>query len=296
MSETKAPRRLVPALAALSAFLLAGLWFGLRRLAAADAVPPGLKIGAIAAAAGSCLVLALAWLWPVLRQQRRNKRLGSGGILILVYILPVLALIVPLRLAALFLPSADVWENPQNWLRLGPPWLLLIQGGLLAAALLPRGLQMILSIRKQIQWIPALVTGTGVWLLCAFTLSLLARGSGLVVQPEPLPTPGLLAVVLVSALLILPLGEELFFRKILPESIRAISPRLPFLERRVPLWAVSAAIFATLQARPLIWLPAFFLSLGLSALAEHTGRLRECVLAHAVFNLLALGLNWAAIL
>jgi membrane protease YdiL (CAAX protease family) len=296
MSETKAPRWLVPLLAALSAVLLAGIWFGLRRLAAANDVPPGIKIGAIAAAAACCLVLALAWLWPILRQQRRNKRLGSSGILILVYVLPVLALIVPLRLAALFLPSADVWENTQNWLRLGPPWLLLIQGGLLAAALLPRGLRMVLSMGKRIQWIPALLTGTGMWLLCAFTLSLLAISSGLTVQPEPLPSPVLLAVALVSALLILPLGEELFFRKILPESLRALSSRPAFLERRLLLWAASAAIFATLQARPLLWLPAFFLGLGLSALAEHTGRLRECVLAHAVFNLLALGLNWAAIL
>jgi membrane protease YdiL (CAAX protease family) len=297
MSEIKAPRWLVPVLAALSAVLLAALWFGLRRLAAANDISPAVKISVIAVAAGCCLVLALAWLWPLLHQRRNTKRLGSSGILILVYILPVLALAIPLRLAAFFLPSADVRESTQNWLRLGPPWLLLIQGGLLTAALLPSGLRKLApSGGKPLQWIPALLAGIGLWLLSSFTLNLIAHNAGFVAQPEPLPALGLFAAAVVSALVILPLGEEFFFRKVLPESILAIIPQPVLREYPILLWAISAAIFATLQARPLLWIPAFFLSLGLSALAQHTGRLRECILAHAVFNLLALVLNWATIL
>jgi membrane protease YdiL (CAAX protease family) len=92
------------------------------------------------------------------------------------------------------------------------------------------------------------------------------------------------------------LSEELFFRKMLPETMLSIAPKLNSAQNQILLWVISATIFASVQIRPLLWLPAFFLGIGLSALAEHTGRLRECILAHALFNLLALALNWAVIL
>ena len=294
MPESKPRRWLVPLLAGLTAGLLGGLWLGLSRLAAAEGIPAGVKIGAILLASALCLVLALSWFWPILNQRRRGKRTGAGGIMVLVYLLPFLALAVPLRLAGLFLPSATVGEVRFAWLQPGPPWLLLIQGGLLAAALVPSGLAEIKNaLSRPIGWPGVLLVGSALWLNGAFTFGLLSRAAGIEFQPALPAEPGLRVAAAASALLILPMGEELFFRRILPARLHAL---LPGATGPLPVWLLSAALFATLQARPLLWIPAFLFSLGLSALAEHTGRLRECVLAHSLYNLLALCLNWTTIL
>lgn len=294
MAEPKPRRWLVPLLAGLTAGLLGGLWLGLGRLAAAEAIPAGVKIGAILLASALCLVLALGWFWPILNQRRRGKRIGAGGIMVLVYLLPFLALAVPLRLAGLFLPSATIWENRFAWLQPGPPWLLLIQGALLAAALVPSGLPEVkAALGQAVRWPSVLLAGSGLWLSAAFAIGLLSRASGLEFQPAAPEDPGLRIAAAASALLILPMGEELFFRRLLPARLHAF---LPGATGPLPAWLLTAALFATLQARPLLWIPAFLFSLGLSALAEHTGRLRECVLAHALYNLLALCMNWTMIL
>jgi membrane protease YdiL (CAAX protease family) len=296
MSGKNRPRWLIPLLAAVSIAFLIGLGWSIHRLVEAPDIPTGLKISGIAASAGGCLLLALAWLWPVLRRQRKRQPLNVIELLLLVYLFPILALIVPLRLVGALLPSAEVTTNASSWLRPGPPWLLLIQGGLLAAALLPRRKQALEDASEgPTHWILAILAGTGTWLLSAFIFSFLARGAGPAGLPEPLPAASLFVLAVFSALVILPLGEEFFFRRLLPETILRVWPRLNAAKYSLFLWIVTSAMFATLQARPLLWLPAFCLSLGLSALAEHTGRLRECILAHAVFNLLALALNWATI-
>ena len=106
------------------------------------------------------------------------------------------------------------------------------------------------------------------------------QGPALEALPEPaaLGGVGLVALVLV-ALLLGPLGEELLFRGALLDGLRrAHGPRLA-------LWG-SAGCFALLHAGAAHALAAFAAGLAMAWLRLRGGRLWPCVLAHAVHNAL----------
>ena len=91
-------------------------------------------------------------------------------------------------------------------------------------------------------------------------------------------SPALLGFMVVLALAIAPLSEELVFRAGL----------FRFLRTRAPRWvafAASAGLFALLHANWISFLPLFVLGVIFAAAYERTGRIAVPVLAHALFNL-----------
>ena len=88
------------------------------------------------------------------------------------------------------------------------------------------------------------------------------------------------AVVLVSAVVIAPLTEEFFFRRVLQGWLEK-----HFADEAGVAVALSAIAFASAHAgQGLAFLPLFPLALVLGLIAERTGTIVPCILLHAMFN------------
>ena len=91
-------------------------------------------------------------------------------------------------------------------------------------------------------------------------------------------SPALLGFMVVLALVIAPISEELVFR----------AGFFRFLRTRVPRWvafAASAGLFALFHFNWISFLPLFVLGLAFAVAYERTGRIAVPILAHALFNL-----------
>ncbi len=91
-------------------------------------------------------------------------------------------------------------------------------------------------------------------------------------------SPALLGFMVVLALVVAPVSEELVFR----------AGFFRFLRTRIPRWAAygaSAGLFALLHANWVSFLPLFVLGILFAAAYERTGNIRVPMLAHALFNL-----------
>ena len=91
-------------------------------------------------------------------------------------------------------------------------------------------------------------------------------------------SPALLGFMVVLALAVAPVSEELVFR----------AGFFRFLRTRIPRWAAygaSAGLFALLHANWVSFLPLFVLGILFAAAYERTGNIRVPMLAHALFNL-----------
>ncbi len=217
-------------------------------------------------------------------------------ILVLVYVLIPIVLVFPIWLVALGL-GVDSFFTPvfdiKQLFSLPAPWLWLIQGGILFLLLLPvfpllrekeNPLEKPFTSARGavlLGWMTALMTLYGVHL----KIRLLGFES-----PSPSIPAGIQAWVAgILAVIILPISEELFFRKYLYQSLQVrFSPSQA-------LW-LTAGIFALVQGRPLLFLPALLFSALLQWLTNATGDLRGAMLAHAFANLLAMVINWTLIL
>jgi membrane protease YdiL (CAAX protease family) len=99
--------------------------------------------------------------------------------------------------------------------------------------------------------------------------------------------PVALAIVVVSAVVVAPLAEELFFRRVLQG----------WLEKRLPdsdggrAIGLAAAAFALAHAgHGLAFLPLFPLAVVLGHLVHRTGSILAAMLLHALFNAVSVGL------
>ena len=98
--------------------------------------------------------------------------------------------------------------------------------------------------------------------------------------------PVALAVVIGSAVVAAPVAEEFFFRRVLQG----------WLERRLPDggWTavvLSAAAFALAhQGQGLAYVPLFPFGIVLGLIARQTGSIVACILVHAVFNAISVGI------
>jgi hypothetical protein len=91
-------------------------------------------------------------------------------------------------------------------------------------------------------------------------------------------SPALLGFMVVLALAIAPVSEELVFRAGL----------FRFLRTRAPRWVAfgaSAGLFALLHANWISFLPLFVLGITFAVAYERTGSIAVPILAHALFNL-----------
>lgn len=88
------------------------------------------------------------------------------------------------------------------------------------------------------------------------------------------------ALVVISAVVVAPLTEEFFFRRILQGWLEK-----HFADESGVAVALSAIAFASAHAgQGLAFLPLFPLALVLGLIAERTGSIVPCVLLHAMFN------------
>jgi len=100
------------------------------------------------------------------------------------------------------------------------------------------------------------------------------------------PAPPLLAILIVMAVVIAPLVEEILFRGLFQTMIRS------YLERPWPAIVVTSALFAAIHADWSHWPSLFMLSLGLGYSYEKSGSLLRPIFMHALFN----GISIAAVL
>lgn len=102
--------------------------------------------------------------------------------------------------------------------------------------------------------------------------------------------PVAVALVIAAAVVAAPIGEEFFFRRVLQG----------WLERRLPeadgaaAIGLQAAAFAAAHPHGLAAVPLFLFGIVLGVIARATGTLAPCVLLHALFNAVSVGLLLAA--
>jgi membrane protease YdiL (CAAX protease family) len=306
MDAKKTRQRLPLGIFIASFSLFAGLWLAIRFVTSSSSFSASWKIGLLVMAAVLCLLASIAGILSIFLTLRRPVPRPPTPLIVALfaYIFPAFALVFPFWLATRFF-SNTAGSMPSlliSWLQPAPPWLFVGQTGLLAVAvvvwfLLPGKVwRNILPLERPI-WMLGILAGVGLWLLATFASTLI---SGLafrlfsVLSPAAAPTldtiplPAFSLAVFV-ALVIAPPAEEYLFRHLL---IQSWQPRLGTLAAA----AASSALFATLLGRPLLWVPAFLLGMGLHTLTETTGHLRAAIFAHVIFNILALCVNWSAIL
>ena len=99
--------------------------------------------------------------------------------------------------------------------------------------------------------------------------------------------PLAVGLVIATAVVAAPLVEELFFRRILQGWLEK---RLPEGDGALAI-AISAAAFALAhQGQGLAFVPLFPLGLVLGFIARRTGSIVPCILLHALFNAVSVGL------
>ncbi len=95
---------------------------------------------------------------------------------------------------------------------------------------------------------------------------------------------GSVPLLLLVAVVVAPLGEEIFFRGFVFGGLRS---RLGFA------WAsgLSAALFAGIHLMPWSLVPLFAVGLGTAVVYERHRSLAACMMAHAAYNLVSLALE-----
>jgi len=100
-------------------------------------------------------------------------------------------------------------------------------------------------------------------------------------------TPGAVAIVVIAAVVAAPFAEELFFRRIL---LGWLEKALPSGNGRPPILVSAVAFALAHQGQGLAYLPLLPLGLVLGFIASRTGTILPCILLHAFFNAVSIGL------
>ena len=93
--------------------------------------------------------------------------------------------------------------------------------------------------------------------------------------------PAAIALVVLSAVVVAPVAEELFFRRVIQGWLEA---RLPEKDGAHAIGLAAAAFSRAHQGQGLAFLPLFPLALVLGYLARRTGSIVPSILLHALFN------------
>ena len=287
------------------AALIALVWLPLRLAFSSVHFSVEAKLALLAGLALLFLLVGLAGLQIVIHRRRGQTERPLQGIPVLLvlglaYLVPVLAFVVPVVLDGLSNLSDPVLQQAA-----GQPWVFLWQALILAVF---TAFQFWQQSRTQpaesghlLKMAPLSfdtllsgpLAGLGLWLVAYFCYNLLTPrpphlpGASLPAGLPALPF-ALHAAVIFIALAIAPWAEESFFRGRIQ----------PLWQSKMGVWGLllAAAFYATLQFRPLLWLPAFILALGLGLVTRLSGRLAPAILAHMVFNLLMLLVGWQMVL
>ncbi len=246
------------------------------------------------------LLLGMGGLFWGLRVLGRRERIPTRATLVLMaftYALPILLLLSVLALLRVPTKSSFIHQVSGQLiaqilpgrLQPGQPWLFLWQAVFLAGL----GLALPRPAARPIQWracLHGLLLGLGIGLGGLYFYSSLLSLPG----PQgslslPLENEIWLLQAL-AAVFILPWASERLFRGVLWDVLRTR------MSERSALW-LGAALYATLQFRPLVWLPAFLLGAALTRLTlQHSEdgptSLLPATLAHMAANLVLLAGGW----
>ena len=99
--------------------------------------------------------------------------------------------------------------------------------------------------------------------------------------------PWSVIVVVLAAVVAAPVAEEFFFRSIL---LGWLDKRFPSRGGTVAITASAAAFALAHQGQGLAYLPLFTLGIVLGFMAHRTGSIVPCILLHALFNAVSVGL------
>ena len=290
-------------LAALALIVL--VWLPLRLAFSAANFSIEAKMALLAGLALLFLLAGLAGINIVLRRRsaqavRPLQAIPILLVLALAYLVPLLAFVIPEILNGRTNSSDPVLQQAA-----GQPWVFLWQALILAVFMAfqfwqqsrtqPTGAGQQLKIAPITldTFLAGPLVGLGLWLVAYFCYNLLTPPAPHIPDPTIPTTLAALPFALHTALIFIalavaPWAEETFFRGRL----------LPLWQTKMGGWGLilAAAAYATLQFRPLLWLPAFILALGLSLMVKASGRLAPAVMAHIVFNLLMLLVGWQMVL
>jgi hypothetical protein len=275
---------------AAAATLLAFVFIGLRVLVSSQFLPVPWKIAGLAVGALLALAVGLSSLL-LLRRRQAAYQIPTLLLYLLMYGLPFFAFILPAWLLLLGTSPSEsrLWSlvSPSG-LASGQPWFFLwlvcAAGGFALFQRLSTSPRRLLSLRltRTIVWelLTGALCGLGLGLAGGFLLSL-----ELAALPQPLAAvsrPPAAVLILAAALIAAPWAEGTFFWEPLT--------RAPLPSGNTP-WR-NITLFALLQFRPALFLPAFLLGTGAALLARRTGHLWASFAAHAVFNLVMFLLGW----
>jgi len=103
--------------------------------------------------------------------------------------------------------------------------------------------------------------------------------------------PVTVGLVVLAAVVVAPVAEEFFFRRVLQGWLEE---RLPGADAAAAIGLSAAAFAAAHVGHGLAPVPLFLLGVALGVIARATGSLTPCVLVHALFNAVGVGLLLAA--
>ena len=129
-------------------------------------------------------------------------------------------------------------------------------------------------------------------------LGKLIWGPGFEIQPHQelelistYPQLSVRVLILVTAVVIVPVFEEMLFRGMFQTAIRSVLEDTPFCERlpnkNLRVWLsilISSGLFAMAHSDPMHWPPLFVLSLVMGYAYEKSGSLFRPILIHLLFN------------
>jgi membrane protease YdiL (CAAX protease family) len=167
---------------------------------------------------------------------------------------------------------------------LGMPWLYFWQNIILLIILLRERDHAAPTKFDRRVLIFSLFLGAGVGICSAFVIGLLDSIS-LVSYHAPQLSPVSYILIMFVSIFVAPLAAEMVFRKRLLDLWQ---PSWGFTKAML----ASSIVYAFLQLRPLVILPAFILGCCLSWLYWYTKKLVYPIIAHLVFNILMLVLGW----
>jgi exosortase E/protease (VPEID-CTERM system) len=183
------------------------------------------------------------------------------------------------------------------------PFLAVIAAGILARSLssgfelwyglrLIAGLALLFVYRErltQLVWnfgwhaIAAGILAFAIWFVAAHWLLAPAAAPEALLSLTPMQRTGWLAARIVTAVLLVPVVEELAFRGFLARRLLATDfEAVPFTSVGWPAIAVSSIAFGALHGA--MWLPGVLVGTLYGLLLRNTGRIGEPVAAHAITN------------
>jgi membrane protease YdiL (CAAX protease family) len=236
--------------------------------------------------AGLFLLLGIFTLATFLSTNNRFRKFlfSPYGFLLAALLLPIILLILPdFSLSNI---TGRSWHPDQL-----ESWMWLYQFYYLGFALLflvyPRATSINVQIEHIFHILIGVFAGLGLWLVIIFMQTGLRSFLDIDIQSELMPPDQPNWLILLGAIIVGPWSIETLFRKLM---ITQWEPKIGF-DRACLL---SAAMYATFQLRPMIWLPAFLMGISLAVLARYRKSLLPSIIAHATFNIMVILLqqNW----